>query len=154
MAVGPDDGQAKAVEIAKLTMAFPSQGQEGVPNDLRAGAYFDALDGLPAWAVADARRKVVAGRTPYGDPWAPTPAQLRKLVSEILTPLRGELHVLESIEAAEQESKPSDAERRRVIAQMDQFRAELAGNAAKAEARGNTVCGYTTARTRARMIFV
>jgi hypothetical protein len=136
LSCGATDDKAKAVELARLVTAFPQQGQDQVSADLRAETYFEALDGLPAWAVAEARRRIVAGSTPFGRPWGPGPIEFSDLVREVVKPVKQDLIDLELIDlAAPPEDMPSEESKQRVAAMVDQFKADLGAKTAATQHR-------------------
>lgn len=115
-----------AVELAKLFAAFPAQEQSGGTLDLRMEAYFEALHGIPAWAVQEARLRVIRGEVSTLNPtFSPTPPEFAAAARRIMEPVRGDLARLQAIEAAAKDSDPSSEERGRVVAQMDALRAEM-----------------------------
>lgn len=90
-----------AVVLAKLLAAFPSQSQSESPAAQRIDAYFEALNGLPLWAIDEARKAVIGGRISDLDPrWAPTPPQFARIVEMIMAPHRSALAELARIAVA------------------------------------------------------
>lgn len=125
---GVTDDRIKAVELARLTAAFLQQGQDQVSADLRVEAYFAALDGLPAWAVSEARQRVVNGETAYGRPWGPGPVEFADLVRGVLRPLADDLRDVRTLLRAEaQEIAPPPEEYARVSLGFDDLRASFGG---------------------------
>ena len=101
-------------------------GQDQISSDLRVETYFEALDGLPVWAVREAREAIVNGQTAYGRPWGPGPVEFADLVRLILRPIRNDLCQLEAIAAAEPlDSEPPPEERARVAEGFAKLKAEL-----------------------------
>jgi hypothetical protein len=126
---GSDEDRAKAVDIAAIVAAYPSQAQADTDAGLRAAAYFEALVDLPAWAVAEARRLIAKGRTDYGKPWAPTPSQLAELVDLIVEPVRRDLATVTALLAAKSIGEAGPDERSRVESGFAKLKLELAGRA-------------------------
>lgn len=138
-----DDDRAKAVELAKLVSAFPQQGQDQISADLRVETYFEALDGLPAWAVARARQEIIGGRTPFGRPWGPGPIEFADLVREMVKPAQDDLRDLETIDqTGPAEREPTDEERERVAAMIDGLKADF-GARTRAQMHRSAVDGLT-----------
>ena len=76
-----------AVEIAKLLAAFPSQDASESPMQLRMAAYFEALAGLPIWAIRDVRVRTVQGMIAgFDQRFAPTPPQFADAVRKTGSP--------------------------------------------------------------------
>lgn len=106
------DHREKAVELAKLTSAFPQQGQDQVSSDLRIETFFEALEGMPAWAVREARLQIVNGQTAFGRPWGPGPVEFAELVRGVVKPVQDDLRELAIIEKATAlEVEPTATER-------------------------------------------
>jgi hypothetical protein len=126
---GSDDAD-KAVELARLSATYPMQGQAETDADLRAEAYFEALDGLPAWAVGEARRLIVKGDTEFGKPWGPTVTEFADLVRSVVAPVKDDLAAVEQLLAARPiGEQTSPAERARVVSGFDKLKVEIAGRA-------------------------
>lgn len=123
---GATDTRDKAVELAKLTTAFPTQGQDATSSELRIEGYFEALSGLPAWAVADARGRIIRGETMLDARFAPTPPQLADIVRKIVQPLERDLRDLADIARADIEFKePTNAEHQRVKDGFEKLKFDL-----------------------------
>jgi hypothetical protein len=123
---GPQDRQAVAVELAKLLAAFPAQEQSDMPANLRMEAYFEALHGVPAWAIGEARARVLRGETALDMRFAPTPPQLAAVAKTLLEPHRRDLARLEIIaRAAGEDAEPTDDEKARVTSKFDALRKEM-----------------------------
>ena len=70
----PTDEKARTVEVAKLLSCFPVGKDGATATKLAMSQYLEAVEDVPAWAVADARSAIVRGQ--FGEmKWAPTPAQ-------------------------------------------------------------------------------
>lgn len=121
----PDDAKAKAVHLDALLTAFPSQAGDQTSVDGRMAAYLSALKDIPSWAVAEACRRVLAGGTQFGRPWAPGPVELADLARVVLKPHQEDLASLREIGAAIERREPGAEERARVAQGFDDLRAEL-----------------------------
>lgn len=121
------DTRDKAVELAKLTTAFPMQGQDATSSELRIEGYFEALAGLPAWAVAEARARIIRGETMLDARFAPTPPQLADIVRMVVKPLECDLRDLADIARADIEFKePTKPEHDRVMNGFEKLKFDLA----------------------------
>lgn len=135
LACGATDTRDKAVELAKLTTAFPTQGQDATSSDLRMEAYFEALSGLPAWAVREARARIIRGETMLDTRFAPTPPQFADLVRLVVKPIKRDLRELVDIARADIEFKePSKPEHERVITGFEKLKFSLSPNRKEQEA--------------------
>ena len=88
------------MELAKLFAAFPAQTQNDGATRLRMEAYFEAIGDLPAWAIAEARRRIIRGETLLDLRFAPSPPQLSVIARAVVTPYRMALADLERIQVA------------------------------------------------------
>lgn len=142
----PGNDRAVAVVIAKLLSAFPVQGQSDTPTELRMETYFDALDGMPAWAVDEACRAIVRGETGLDGRFAPTPPQLAAATADRMRQLRADLRDLDTLLKVEVEADESPEAKARVAAGFDALRRELrlqapsAIDEAQAQARFIALC--------------
>src|SRR3990167_7572094 len=127
--VSPPPGNSRllAVSLAKLFAAFPAQAQSDAPVEQRMEAYFEALHGVPAWAVEEARYAIVRGEAVgLNDTWAPTPPQLAKIAKERMKTVQADLNDLILIEQAKPiDVAVSEAERERVNVGFDKLKMEL-----------------------------
>lgn len=129
LAVGPDDRRAIVVILAKLLAAFPAQSQSDGPAEQRAEAYMEALAGIPAWVVEDARKAVIAGMAAECvGKWAPTPPQLAAVCRRLMKPHTDTIRDLERILAATGDVEPNERERERVAAGFDKLKSDLLGS--------------------------
>lgn len=121
------DRQQVAVELAKLLAAFPAQDQSDAPAELRMAAYFEALEGVPAWAAGEARGKVMRGEAGIDMRFAPTPPQFAATAKNILEPLRRDLAKLEQVATAIEADRdnPSEAEQARVAEGFAALKADM-----------------------------
>lgn len=144
LSAGPSERQAIGLELAKLLTAFPIQGQDGISADMRIDAYIDAIGIAPAWAVREARLKVVRGEVPdLNKNFAPTPPAFADIVKAVLRPLRVDLGDLEALGRIEPDHEPTPEERARVAQAVDDLRAELHETIDKAESeRASRVRGH------------
>ena len=123
---GASNDRALAVEISRLVAAFPAQGQSAAPAELRMEAYFEALDGIPAWTIGAARVAALRGEAGCDPRFAPTPPQLALIARERLQRIRDELAVLRRIDSAVPDGdEPTEEERRRVEEGFSGFLVEL-----------------------------
>lgn len=123
---GHNDRKAIAVVLAKLLAAFPAQAQSEAPAAQRVDAYFEALHGIPAWAVDEARKCIITGMAAEcAGSFAPTPPQLAAVCRRMLAQDTKIIADLERILAAASEHGPSDAERERVSSGFDRLKADL-----------------------------
>ncbi len=113
------------MELARLLACFPSQAQSDTPADLRMEGYFEALSGVPAWAVAEARGRILRGEVTLGHGFCPTPPELARIVQLVLRPMRVDLDDLRKILAAANPQEPTPQERRRVVEGFQKLRADL-----------------------------
>lgn len=79
--------------------SMPSQGGTEADLRIRGEAVRLAVEDMPAWAIEQAAKAVVKGETPHKT-FAPTPAEFRDLVVELVQPLRKELGEIETILSA------------------------------------------------------
>ena len=125
---GPDDAKALAVILAKLMAAFPTQAQSETATDQRVDAYFEALGGVPAWAVDKAAKAVLRGETEADGRFMPTPPQLAELAHGFVSPVAADLATVQRIMAARPlGAEPDAAERERVKEGFASLLAELRG---------------------------
>lgn len=89
-------------------------------------AYFEALTGIPAWAVSDAVNQILRGQTDIDARFAPTPSQLARTARGIMAPLVGDVERLKRIVVASGgDVEPSADERERVLDGFAKLREEL-----------------------------
>jgi hypothetical protein len=119
---GPADIRAKAVLIARLLSGFPSQQTE---QSLRADAYFEALDGLPAWAVERSVGRIIRGEAGLDTRFAPSPAQMAVEARRAMQPARDDLAALERLRIAVADREASPEERARVGGGFDRLLEEF-----------------------------
>ena len=123
---GPADRTLIAAEIAKLLTAFPRQDTGDSELSLRIDAYFEAVGDAPAWAVQQARLRIIRGEVGSLDTrFAPNPPQVAAIVRDLLSSLRNDLADLERLSAAVVEHVPTPEERERVVAGFDKLRKTL-----------------------------
>lgn len=94
---GPDQDRARAVLLTRMLMAYPSAAASEQMMDARGSAYRDALDDVPAWAIAEAIRRWnrgECGQMNYN--FAPAPAVLRDAALNILEPWRSALRHIDT----------------------------------------------------------
>lgn len=97
-----------------MLAAFP---QSQAESSLRMEAYFTALEGQPAWAIGEVCVAAIRGEGPGDGRFAPTPAEMARMVKATMTDMRADLISLERLLKAETEDNgPDSAERARVAA--------------------------------------
>lgn len=129
LAVGPDDRRATVVILAKLFAAFPAQSQSDGPAEQRAEAYMEALAGIPAWVVEDARKAIITGMAAECvGKWAPNPPQIAAVCRRLMKPHTDTIRDLERILATTGDVEPNNGERERVAAGFAKLKAVLLGS--------------------------
>ncbi len=145
VATGRDDRKAIIVTLGKLLAAFPTQAQSDGSAEQRVEAYLEALGGIPAWAVDEARKLIITGMAAEcAGSWAPTPPQLVAVCRRILKPDMDIIRDLERVLDAADNTEPDKGERERVI---DGF-AGLRNKLAASNERGKPVITPEMARAR------
>lgn len=92
---GPDERAMVAVELAKMFAAFPAQGAQETAA-ARVAAYYETLAGSPVWAVAEARRRIMAREVKLSSTlYAPPPLELAGMVDDVLRPYRDDFRDLD-----------------------------------------------------------
>ena len=96
----PSDERARGVEIAKLLAGFPVAHDGSVSTELAMEQYVEAVEDIPAWAVAAARSAIVKGQ--FGEmKWAPTPSQFASAARSRLRQAEDDLSDIRRIMSAE-----------------------------------------------------
>lgn len=132
----PSDRQPIAVSLAKMLAAFPPRNGGKTAAEALVNSYFEALDGVPAWAVERASRDVVQGRASrQNDEWAPTPPAFAQISRKAMESDRRDLAQLDRIMLALSESGPSPEERERVSEGFDKLKATLVAEMAGDDGR-------------------
>lgn len=124
LTAGPDERAAIGAELAKLLTALPKQ-DPGVTAILLADAYREAIGDAPAWAVREARLRIIRGKVPDVK-FAPPPPQLVAIIDEVLRPYRADLADLEALATIPPAGEATPEERQRVAAGFDNLKTELA----------------------------
>lgn len=84
--------------IAKVLLSYPSAQAGELSAAARGEAYRDALDDMPAWAIAEAIKRWNRGQAgEHNYSFAPAPAVLRKIVDGILAPYRVALDKVDTV---------------------------------------------------------
>jgi hypothetical protein len=109
---GTENRRARLGIVANMLLAYPMAGASEEAGKARAGAYLAALDDIPAWAIAEAVRRWHRGEcgAERNYRFAPAPAELRQVASDLLRPARDTVAHLERVLAAltlEQAMDPS-----------------------------------------------
>ncbi len=88
---------ARGVVLAKMLMAAGGTAMTEKVAQARAEAYTEALDDMPAWAIAQAVKRWHRGECgDHNYAFAPAPAVLRSIVDNILRPYRNALAKVET----------------------------------------------------------
>jgi hypothetical protein len=128
---GPADLRAKAIAITRMLSGFAGSGN-GDPV-LRADAYIEALDGLPAWAVERSVGRVIRGEAGMDTRFAPSPAQMAVEARRAMQPAKDDLAALDRLRIAVADREASPEEKARVGGGFDRLLEEL-GRRPKAQA--------------------
>lgn len=95
--------------LAMLQAQFPSQDVDKVTAKVRVQGYLMALDGVPAFALDEAIKRVLQRKVPDLEPkFMPTAPQLRGLVDEISLPARWHAAQLRMLLDAKVHGAPSE----------------------------------------------
>lgn len=86
--LAPATEREVGARFTALLLAFPAQPLSEAAAKIRAGAYFEALAGEPAWAIARAGSRWLRGEVEGNLAFAPSPPQLRRLVEAQTLPVR------------------------------------------------------------------
>lgn len=121
--------------LAKLFAAFPALASGETSTDLRIAAYMEAVESIPAWAVAQARDAVIRGETVCDPRFAPTPPQLARLARDAMRPVAEDAADLGRLAIAAADTEPATDERERVAAGFDDLLHDLGGRSKAEEAR-------------------
>ncbi|MDF2994479.1 MAG: hypothetical protein K0R27_116 [Xanthobacteraceae bacterium] len=120
--LAPATEREVGARFAALLLAFPAQPSSEAAAKVRAGAYFEALAGEPAWAIARACRRWLRGEVEgvlasANLAFAPSPPQLRRLVEAETLPVRHQAARLDKLLRAEPEGGAAlSGERRAAMA--------------------------------------
>jgi hypothetical protein len=125
LACGPSDAKARLVELAKLMAAFPAFQDGEIQTKLRMEAYAASLDGIPAWAVAEAREAFIKGQ--FGSiKYVPSPAEFASACRGRMRLVESDLADLTRISSAKVIAfNPSPEERQRVAEGFRALRKQL-----------------------------
>ena len=123
--------------VMRLLADYPADGASAAIEDARSANWIEALEGLPAWAIDEARRRWVRGQVPGVNPdFAPKPARIRQIATAAMSPVyerRSKLTLL--LRAVPDERPVSDEERARVAEKFRQFQHELGATVEAASMR-------------------
>ncbi len=86
--LGPAAPKEIGVAFAVLQSAFPAARLEDAEASANARAYLIALEGVPAFAVDEAARRILRGEAGIDRRFMPTPPELRALVDRLSLPAR------------------------------------------------------------------
>jgi hypothetical protein len=104
---GANNRNDKLAIIAKMLMAYPMANASEETGVARGGAFLDALDDVPPWAIAEAVRKWHRGEG-MNYSFAPAPAILRKLALSALRPITSAIEDLQTLATATTLDKAMD----------------------------------------------
>jgi hypothetical protein len=118
--LAPATEREVGARFAALLLAFPAQPLSEAAAKVRAGAYFEALAGEPAWAIGRACRRWLRAEVEgvlgaANLAFAPSPPQLRRLVEAETLPVRHQAARLEKLLRAEPEGGAALSEERRAV---------------------------------------
>lgn len=110
--VGASPATAIADQVAELVAFYATGRSDDHVAAVKIKVFTEALHGMPAWAVAEARRRWFRGALPGGDPsFLPSPALMRGAVDGIVCAVHGQASALRRLLAAEPEREFTDDER-------------------------------------------
>lgn len=104
--------------LALLQCAFPAAAMDAVTARAHVRAYALALEGVPAFALDEAARRILRGEAGLKHAFMPTPPQLRDTANEASRPARWHAVQLRRLLDAEVEREVSEEERARVVARF------------------------------------
>jgi hypothetical protein len=133
LACPPGNEVEQALEITRTFYAFRQEADDraDVDADMQLEGYYEALDGIPAWAVGDARRKILRGdadrsiRADLNLRYPPTPPQLALQCRAVLAPIRLELARLQRIREAIANLEEVEVKSLKVRSGLDQLAASF-----------------------------
>jgi hypothetical protein len=114
IAADVDETMMVAVELLE---AFPAAKLSDEQARLKAKGYITALEGVPTWAVAEARRRWLQARAGLQNyDFAPTPPRLREVADEVLVDVRAQRLFLQRLLKAKpvREEKQDPETQRRI----------------------------------------
>ena len=129
LACGPSDAKARLIELAKLMAAFPAFQDGEIQTKLRMEAYATSLDGVPAWAVSEAREAIIKGQ--FGSvKYVPSPSEFASAARSRMRTAENDLAELTRIIGAKVEQfAPPPEERLRVVEGFKALRKTLGSKA-------------------------
>jgi len=97
--IGREARQGHFGVIANFLLAYPVANASAESGKARGQAYQQALDDIPAWAIAEAARRWNRGEAGEGHDykWAPAPAVLRDVCKASLKPLNDAIDDLRAL---------------------------------------------------------
>ncbi|MCJ2086520.1 hypothetical protein MKK88_11030 [Methylobacterium sp. E-005] len=109
--------------LGELIQEFAPARLDPKTVDIKAEAYMDAVEDLPAWTLREAIYRWHRGQVSVSDPsvleFAPKPYRLKAIADGILVVAKGQAIRLQRILDAEPEEELSDAEREASSRKMD-----------------------------------
>lgn len=130
--LAPASAEEIGTAFAMLRVQFPARDVEEGQARAAAKGFLVAMEGVPAFALDEAVRRVLRGKAGLPAGYMPTAPQLRQLVDDLSRPARWHARRLRFLMEAEVERDVSPEERERVAARFREF---LAASAAPNEAR-------------------
>lgn len=111
--------------LALLQCAFPSAPMDPMAAKANVRGYALALEGVPAFALDEAARRILKGEAGLKHAFLPTPPQLRDVANEASRPARWHAVQLRRLLEAEVEPETSPEARERVRAMVADLAASL-----------------------------
>lgn len=135
-AMGAPGPEAKIAKSVSGLLAFYATGRTGDASvDVKLRGFMVAVDDLPAWAVAEAIRRWFRGDCgQHNYEFAPAPATLRQIATDVSRIARGQLVLFRRILNARPDIEPTDEERGRVAEFKTRIDAEVNLAARRAQA--------------------
>ncbi len=125
---GPTEREQIGRELLSLITAFPTDVKGNEAAALRISAYSDAIGDAPAWAVYQARLKIVRGEVEWGNrSFAPSPPQVAEFVQAELRLLKKDLTDLGQLAAVEKVKVISPEVRKKVHEGLKELGDKLGG---------------------------
>lgn len=107
--------------ITSLGVVLPSRSTNAEAAKMELALTVEALKAFPEWAVANVCRRYLDGRLGNGR-YAPTPPELAKACRELIAPFQAEAAKIQRILNAQVYREPTEEERARVQAKVDELK--------------------------------
>ena len=101
--------------VTKFLLALTAASVSEVQMRARGGAYMQALDDIPPWALAEAIRRWHRGEAGVEAPGWPIPSMLRSVCVDVLNGAEGRIEVLDRVLVASKMPKKTDQERETMV---------------------------------------